>query len=185
MIFEANMSNFDLAIPIILQHEGHFSNDPHDCGGATNFGISLRWLQSIGDLDKDNNLVGDLNHDEKVDINDIKMLTREDAINLYRTYWWDKYHYEKIVDQQLANKVFDLSVNMGAMAAHRCTQRAIRAVTGKHLVEDGDLGNITLDAINCAAPILLLVAIRCEAAGFYRALNKPRYIEGWLNRAYS
>ena len=37
------MSAFELAIPIVLKHEGGFADNPADPGGATNFGISLRF----------------------------------------------------------------------------------------------------------------------------------------------
>ncbi len=179
------MSNFDTAIITVLKHEGTFVNDPDDDGGATNFGISLRWLKSIKDHDRDGFLVGDLDHDGTVDINDIKKMSKEDAIKFYRNYWWDKYGYEKIITQSLATKVFDLSVNMGSLHAHKCLQRAVRASSSIILIEDGLFGNKSFEAINSANPEVLIAAYRSEAAGFYRSLDKPKYINGWLNRAYA
>ena len=44
-------ASFEAAIPTILRHEGGFSNDPQDVGGATNFGVSLRWLKAQGLLE--------------------------------------------------------------------------------------------------------------------------------------
>lgn len=179
------MSNFDTAIVTVFKHEGLFVNDKQDPGGATNFGVSLRWLQSIGDLDGDGFLDGDFDLDGDVDIDDIKNMTKEDAYKLYRLHWWEKYQYEKINNQIIATKVFDFSVNMGSKLSHKCVQRAIRAASGTKLIDDGVLGVKSLEAINTANHNLLLVALRSEAAGFYRALNKPKYIEGWLNRAYA
>ena len=40
------MSDFNDAIPTVLRHEGGFENDVNDPGGATNFGVSLRWLKA-------------------------------------------------------------------------------------------------------------------------------------------
>lgn len=80
------MSNFDLAIQTVLSHEGSFVADPYDIGGATNYGISLRWLQSVGDIDKDSFLEGDLNKDGTVDIKDIKKIDQKQAIEFYRKY---------------------------------------------------------------------------------------------------
>lgn len=57
------MSNFDTAIITVLRHEGLFVNDSDDAGGATHYGVSLRWLKSIGDLDNDGFVDGDLDHD--------------------------------------------------------------------------------------------------------------------------
>ena len=45
------MSTFEDAIPTILRHEGGFNNDPVDAGGATNYGVSLRWLKAQGLLE--------------------------------------------------------------------------------------------------------------------------------------
>ena len=47
--------NFDEVYKIVVREiEGGFVNDPRDPGGATKFGISLRFLRSIGlDLNRD------------------------------------------------------------------------------------------------------------------------------------
>ena len=172
------MSNFDTAILTLLKHEGLFSDDPHDAGGATKYGISLRWLKSIGGVHQNQNA-------EEITIDDIKNLKQEQAIELYCIHWWNKFNYEKILDQSIATKVFVLAVNIDAPPAHRCLQRALRAASNVHLVEDGILGNKTLSAINAANPVILLASLRSEAAGYYRSLNNPRYLEGWLNRAYA
>jgi lysozyme family protein len=174
------MSNFDTAIITVLKHEGGYVNDPQDPGGATNFGISLKYLHSLGDLWSH----FDFDFDGDVDAEDIKKMTKEEAIEIYRQYWWDKNQYERILNQQIATKVFDLAVNMGSVQAHKCMQRAIRSVSGDLLVEDGILGSKSIQALNTANPNELLAAYRSEVAGFYRSLNKPKYINGWLNRAY-
>jgi lysozyme family protein len=179
------MSNFDTAIITVLRHEGLFVNDSDDAAGATNYGVSLRWLKSIGDLDNDGFIDGDFDHDGDVDVLDIKKIQPNDATKLYRQYWWDKLSYEKIANQLIATKVFDLAINMGRKSAHICLQRAIRAASDIKLLEDGILGPKSLAAINAANVEILLAALRSEAAGFYRSLNKTKYIAGWLNRAYS
>lgn len=179
------MSNFDIAIKTVLQHEGGFVNDPRDPGGATNYGVSLRWLRQLGELNAADVLVGDFDNDGDVDADDIRKMQVTDAINLYRKYWWEKYGYEKIQDQALATKTFDLAVNMGATAAHRCLQRAVRAATREVLLEDGILGPRTLSVVNNAPSLVLLAAYRSEAAAYYRLLKKPHYENGWLRRAYA
>lgn len=179
------MSDFDVAIKTILKHEGGYVNDKDDPGGATNYGVSLRFLIKTGDLDRDGFLDGDFDQDGDIDIDDIKKMSLDNAKNIYRLYWWDKYKYALINDDEVATKVFDLAVNMGATQAHKCVQRAIRAANGQTLVDDGILGNQSFAAINNCPSIVLLPAIRSEAAGFYRSLNKPKFIRGWLNRAYA
>jgi lysozyme family protein len=179
------MSLFELAIPMVLRHEGIGSSDAKDAGGPTHFGISLRFLKTLGELEQDGFLAGDVNEDGVIDEKDIRGLSRCDAIALYRTYWWDPHGYERIIVQALANKVFDLTVNMGACASHRCLQRAVRAASGTCLVEDGVLGPATLRSVNALPAESLLAAYRSEAASHYRLLHQPRFEAGWLNRAYA
>lgn len=155
------MSDFNLAILTVLKHEGEFVDNALDSGGATKFGISLSYLIQQGH--------------NKITVEDIRNLTKEDAIKIYKKDWWDRYTYSAIINQRIATKVFDLSVNMGSKQAHICLQRAIRASTGKQLNEDGMLGEKSFAAINIVNPNVLLAALRSEAAGFYRLLNKPEF----------
>jgi lysozyme family protein len=179
------MSSFALAISVVLQHEGLSSYDALDAGGPTHYGISLRFLKTLNELEDSGFLAGDINHDGVIDVQDIHDLGRKDAIALYRHYWWDPHGYERLASQELATKVFDFTVNMGSQASHRCLQRAIRAASGDCLQEDGILGPKTLAAVNSLEAPLLLAAYRAEAAGYYRSLHQPRFEKGWLNRAYA
>lgn len=178
------MSHFEAAIETVLAHEGGFTDGTGDSGGATQWGISLRWLRTLGHLDHDGEEEGDLDHDGDVDADDVRRLTRAQAIAFYRKGWWDRGGYQAIEPQALATKLLDLAVNIGATAAHRCLQRALRAV-GTLVEEDGILGPVTKAAVNAVEhPECLLAAFRSEAAGYYRALNRPEYQRGWLSRAY-
>lgn len=188
-------SRFERAVETVLDHEGGFVDHPNDPGGATSFGISLRWLRSIGLLDRDQDGCpdGDLDLDGDVDEADIRRLTRADAKRLYHIYWWERYGYGEL---QLAvgAKVFDLSVNMGPgsrtkAGAHSILQRACRAC-GHKLVEDAMIGPKTIEAVNECNGLALLAAIRSEAAGRYRELiahnsRLKAFERGWLNRAYA
>lgn len=179
------MSSFELAIPIILAHEGPFVDDPQDPGGATNFGISLRFLKGLTNRHKQLISVYDADQNGVIEQQDIRQLTRNAAINIYKTYWWDCYKYSEISDQKIATKIFDLAVNMGSKVAHICLQRALRSSIGVDFPEDGKLDSKIFHTINNAHPMVLLAALRSEAAGYYRSLKKPRFEKGWLRRAYS
>lgn len=166
----------------VLLHEGGYVDDPVDPGGATNWGISLRFLQGL-DLRE-----ADINRDGDVDAADIRALTREQAKLLYFRHFWQAGRYGELPDGP-SEKVFDLAVNMGPRQAHRLVQRALRAC-GRHVADDGVLGPISRGAITVAPPDMLLAATRSEAAGFYRSLiagnaRLARFQAGWLNRAYS
>lgn len=169
------MSTFELALPPVLRHEGGYSDNPNDPGGPTKYGISLRWLKSQG-------LHADVNGDLRVDIADIIALTPETAGGFYRVEWWDRYGYGRILDQRIATKVLDTSVNMGAPAAAKFAQVASGATA------DGVLGPESIRAINDEQPAVLLHRMQDLQALRYRELAQnpklSQFLPGWLNRAF-
>ena len=174
---------------IVLEHEGLFSNDPVDPGGATNWGISLRWLRSIGDWDGNGLPDGDIDGDGDVDVDDIRGMNRDTAVRLYFEHWWRPGRYGEIHRAELGWKVFDLSVNMGQPRGHRLFQVALQKMGTYRGKIDGAIGPKTLGAANGAVYWKVVEAFRAEAANFYLTLldQKPAremYRHGWLNRAY-
>ncbi|MFY9299182.1 MAG: glycosyl hydrolase 108 family protein [Limnochordia bacterium] len=159
---------FLVAVEVVLTHEGGYTNNPADPGGETNYGISKRSYPQL----------------------DIKALTREQAVEIYRQDWWEKYRYGDIAVLAVATKVFDLSVNMGPAQGHRILQRAVNFVSPAGLKVDGILGPKTITATNAVTePEKLLQMLRYKAAEYYYSLVKKRkeareFLLGWLNRAY-
>lgn len=158
---------FDHIINVILSNEGEYSNNSNDEGGITKFGISSRSYPDV----------------------DIANLTKVEAKNIYKRDFWNKYLYKNINNPEVAIKFFDLAVNMGHYWACILVQRALRA-SGKNVVEDGNFGPKTLNAINNVDSTDLLAALKSEAAGYYRTLaaideQDKVFLKGWLNRAYS
>lgn len=181
------MADFDKAIPLLLMHEGGYVNNPNDPGGATNYGVSLRFLQ-------DHPEAGDFDNDGKVDAEDIANMTVDDAKAIYKQFWWDAFNYGNINDQTVATKVFDLSVNMGAKRAHILLQTAIDKTFGLNLTCDGVLGPASLRVLNSITDgdqEQQLISAYCdETWAFYQRLiaNNPKlsvFQKGWKNRAYS
>lgn len=177
------MADFNRSIETVLRHEGFFSDDKSDPGGATKWGISLSYLQSLPPVQ------ADINKDGAVDTKDIRSLDLEKAKEIYKIGWWDRYHYSEIQDTRVATKVLDLSVNMGASQAHKLVQRALG------INDDGILGAQSIKAINDSNPGKLIQAISDEAMSLYVALTFKRiqtmgiteggkYLKGWLRRAY-
>lgn len=168
------MSNFNIAVQLVLQNEGGLSQDPDDSGGTTNFGISFRFLKSI-------------NVDAIED--DIIHMTQQQAIDIYKKYFWDIGHFDKIINQKVCSYIFDCAVNMGAAPTWKITQRASWAIMGyMHPLDDSLCGNETLDIINqCGS--LLLAPLRAERANHYRGIadknpNDIKFLNDWLKRAY-
>ena len=180
------MANFDEAIKKTLKHEGGYNEVKGDSGGATNYGISLRFLKSIDDnLD-----LADINNDGKVDTLDIKSLTENQAKKIYYEEFWKANKCDLIKDDAVAAKFFDMSVNMGLSQATKLLQRACNYFKIFGLTVDGKIGNKTLQAANQVNPEQLLNAMRKECQSFYIYLvdQKPiyeKFLKGWLNRAIS
>jgi lysozyme family protein len=175
------MALFDLSIPTVLRREGGFVNDPNDPGGATNYGVSLRWLKAQGLFDELVIEEGDLTHDQ---VMVIRKMTQSDAMAFYRQYWWDKYNYGAILPQMVATKILDMAVNLGAPRAHRMVQDALQNVR-----IDGILGPVSMALINGVNSLTLILDLQTLQAQFYRNLvlanpARQKFLVGWLNRAY-
>lgn len=183
-----NDGRFLRAVAHVLEHEGGFVDHPADPGGATNWGVSMRFLRGLGDADGDGWLDGDLDHDGDVDGDDIRAMTVDQARGIYWSQWWDRHDIGRF-DLPVAVKLFDLSVNMGHGQASKILQRAVAAAEGPRLADDGKIGPRTTQAVASCDARLVRVAMRSEAAGFYRGLVTARagravFLAGWLNRAY-
>lgn len=155
--------SFERAVRAALAAEGGYINDPEDPGGETNYGISRR---SYPDLD-------------------IAALTEAQAIEIYKTDWWDHYGYGRFSYQPLAEKLFSLAVNIGQQRATKLLQEAIARVgIGPVNVEsDGALGPRTILAANSAtAPEFLLGELKLGAVAYYVSLHRPKYLAGWVTR---
>ncbi len=186
--YQRGSALFLKAIDVVFKHEGYYSNDKDDPGGATKYGWSLRAAQNAGDLDLDGILDFDIDGDGDIDIEDIKALDMDDAKRLYKIHYWDLYGYEEL-PEIIAIKTFDLAVVMGARQAHKLLQRAVRSANHPQIADDGIIGSQTLKAVQSCEKSELIAALRSEAAGFFRLLvnirpRSKKYLNGWLNRAY-
>ena len=173
--------SFDEAIGFVLEHEGGCTDDPADPGGATQWGVSLRLLQELGyDVDR---------RRRRRRRPTSAALTSREAVAMFRSEWWDRYDYGSLGTQLVAEKVFDLAVNMGPAQAHRLLQRALRASRRGESARGRRARPADLDGGPAADPWATRAALRSEAAGFYRLLaaQKPSlavFLTGWLRRAY-
>lgn len=188
------MARFDPAFEIVLGHEGGYVNHAADPGGATNWGISLRYLNGRGDLDGDGVLDGDLDGDGDVDEWDVKGMTTAQAKHLYHTGFWIPNRLSEVRDQAVATKIFDMCVNMGSRQGWRIAQSGCNAAKQlrDEIIVDGMVGPDTLGAVNHYADNglidMLLINVRETQKKFYRDLvsRKPSlevFLNGWLNRA--
>ena len=179
-------AKFKKAVDKTLEHEGGYCEIKGDSGGATNYGISLRFLKGY----YPNCHLVDINNDGSVNKDDIKNLTKDDAKKIYHSQFWLKNKCDQIVDDILAAKFFDMSVNMGLSQAARILQRAVGHFKLFNIVEDGKIGAKTLQAVNQIKPDQLLCVLKKECETFYTnlATKNPelkKFLNGWLKRADS
>lgn len=170
----------------IVAREGGYVNDPDDPGGATNFGVTIHTMRRLGlDLDRD----GD------VDVNDVRRLTRNQAVDIFVRHYFDGPRINLLPDALHAT-VFDMYVNAGANAV-KILQRLLNRMRIDVTV-DGVIGPQTARAAAeayAAAPSHLVDAYGIERRNYYYALADRRPASrkyarrrdggkgGWITRA--
>lgn len=148
------IDHFDIFIERLLDHEGGYVNNPRDPGGETKWGISKRSYPHLN----------------------IKTLTREEAIEIYRKDFWQRIHGSEI-DKSVAFQALDGAVNSGIGNSVRWLQRAAS------VADDGIIGPVSLAAIKRAHPADLTLLYLAERLEFMTSLTKwPDFGRGWARR---
>lgn len=171
------MADFQAAVTLTLRNEGGFFHNPVT-GEIVNHGVTLKFVQSSG-------------YKPDADEAFIRNLSTDDASEIYKTYFWDRYHIGSINDQSLANKAFDLTVNMGPGGANHpgaltLLQAAVNACGGQCSV-DGVLGPITIGHVNALDAATLLTQYKALVAERYHQIAAGNTalagnLNGWLTR---
>lgn len=171
---------FESILKKTLTWEGGFSDDPYDRGGATKFGITIGTLRSLQeDLDKDGSIT----------IEDVRSLTLEKAVAIYKEHYFQKPKFHLLPDA-IQPVVFDMGVNHGPNRATKILQHVINQSGAAQISEDGDLGKITARAADLVYQQMghyLINALCDERQAFYNRIvannpNQAKFINGWTNR---
>lgn len=179
------MSYFEPAVEFVLRHEGGLSENPHDSGGITNGGISLRFLREV----KEESL---RRYGIFIPVTEqtIRDLTLDQIRLIYKGEFWEGNYFEEIESQTLCDYMFDMVIHHGLGTAIKLIQRATWAATftRNYIKDDGIIGPKTVGALNLFGEELLpiMVAMRAD---FCRVIvaNRPKdevFLDGWLNRCY-
>jgi len=166
--------NFENCMTFVLRHEGRFSQDPDDTGGATNYGISLRFARSIH---------LDLDGDGETTVDDIRLVTPTVATQLYREHFWSPLFCD-LIPEGVDLVLVDGAINQGVNRLARLLQRSLG------LVDDGVLGPVSQAAMGALAvhpelhqEVLLSLAWR-RAKKYSEAATVNRHGNGWYRRLF-
>lgn len=176
---------------IIIPIEGLYSNNKHDRGGETVWGIAR-------------NINADWEGWEVVDA--YKMLPdfpknlqwanlQPLAIKYYKKNYWDTLRLDEVTDQRVATELFDSAVNMGVRTAGMMLQRALNVLNRNEmdfndLEVDGVIGAKTIKAtdlqIKKSAVNLLLTLNALQGARYIEICERNNtqevFFNGWIKR---
>lgn len=202
-------------IKLTFLREGELSIDNSDTGGFTYLGIAYNKNKSFTVINEILEFVGNelikLGIIKSIDelrnlgtpkgkpisisntvLNILNSLLRKNKyenklIEYYKKQYWDVNKCDDISSQTLAEELFDFGVNAGPPTAAKILQRLV------DVKDDGNLGEMSLYAINCAICFDLFslqLNFALEKIKHYHRISKApgsenrKYIHGWLNRTY-
>lgn len=164
------MAKLENLWPFILSWEGRFADVPGDRGGATKYGVTIATWKAQG-YDKDG--------DGDIDVQDLKIITKEDAMRICRLNFWNKWKADEIKDQSIANILVDwvwVSGKHGIVIPQQML--GVKA--------DGLVGQKTLAAINdYPNQQELFNKLWKERRDFFERIGRgtqAKFLRGWLNR---
>lgn len=162
---------FLTALHEVISVEGGYNDIAQDRGGATNLGISLRFLQSVR---------------PGATAADIRRLTIDDAKALYHQYFWQAYRCGDL-PAPIDVAFFSIVVNLPPTAAVRVLQNATSRA-GVRVTVDGVLGPQTLMGAASADRTELKRRLTAELCRYYHDLimrdnSQGVFAAGWFYRA--
>lgn len=190
------MADFIQAFSLTSGHEGGYVNDPEDAGGETYRGVSRRYHRSwagwktVDEIKNQN----PANLDKALEQN---KAIQEAVADFYKQFYWDRFWGDEIPLQDIANELFDTSVNLGVHRAVKFLQEGLNLLNRNQtnyadISEDGIFGRGTLRALNAflekdKATVLLKIMNTLQGMHYIEYMRKnpaqEKYARGWLNRA--
>ena len=173
-------ADFKLAFWYVFKDEGGFVNNPHDKGGPTKYGVTLRTLASWL-------------APKTVTIEDVQNLTIEEAQALYYSRYWLVSGCDRVEAQAVAVALFDVAVWAGPHTATLYAQMALNVcleasgVSARRITEDGYVGPSTITALSRVSPEAFLKTFHglllVRTAGIIKADPTQKVFElGWTHR---
>ena len=156
------MSDFDMALAHTLIHEGGWSDNRRDPGGATMQGVTLRVYREYFGRTKSKS--------------DLRHISDGELKHIYKNGYWDLCRCDEL-PSGVDLAVFDYAVNSGP--SRSC--KALQKVVGTK--QDGLIGPITLNAVMQMRPSEIISRLIAARLGFLHRLSSWRYFgRGWTRR---
>jgi len=170
------MADFNIAVKHVLKVEGGYSDNPHDSGGKTKYGITQKTFDEY-----QRKTGGDQAPVQWIDI----FTSRQ----IYKKMYWNKARLDEFKDQKAANIVFDQCVNAGVFQAVFRVQHVLAYVGRFSVRADGIIGPKTLASINEAPKHSFCLEYIKQTQLFYTRLVQKRpkdliFISGWIRRTH-
>lgn len=184
------MASYDIAYQLLMPTEGGYSNDPADSGGETYRGISRRNFPNWPGWRLVDQYKSKTNFQSLLD----KDVTLQTLVKqFYKQEMWDYHSLDTVRYQDIANEVFDTSVNMGKKIGGTFLQRSLNVanINGKYykdLEVDGHIGSMTIKALHLhPTPRNILKALNALQGARYIEIceNNPsqeKFFNGWMKR---
>lgn len=168
------MASFSIAYAIVRRHEGGYQDNPNDSGNYNSRGQNVGTNWGINAQIYEHHLGRPPSKDDMIN------MSRDVAKAIYKRVYWDRIQGDNIINQQIANILFDGHVNHGSWGI-KMMQQALG------VVRDGVVGPITLTAINRAVPQVLFNTYKAIRRAGYIDLVRRRpkdqvFLNGWLRR---
>lgn len=161
------MAKAEILKPFILAWEGGFVNNKSDRGGATNRGITIATFRAV--------------YGQSKTVADLKALTDEQWMHVFKTIYWDKCRADEIKNQSVANLLVDFAWGSGTARAAKYIQRLVG------VTQDGNIGPKTIAAINARDAKSLFTGLKAERLAFINSIVRNNtsqmvFYKGWVNR---
>jgi lysozyme family protein len=160
----------------IIKAEGGYTNNPLDTGGETMFGITIKVARANGYLGA------------------MKDMPKAVAQKIYKDIYFVQPKFEAVynVSPAIAEELTDTGVNMGTGFAKPLLQAALNLLDKQLLVEDGDIGAKTIEALKAFlnkrgkdGEVTLLKTLNVMQGAHYIDITKNRpankeFFYGWM-----
>jgi lysozyme family protein len=150
-------------LPLLLAHEGGYTNHPRDPGGPTNFGITIYDYRKYIKPD--------------ATAADVRSMTLDEAKRIYRVRYWDAQRCDEL-PAGVDYAVFDYGVNSGIGRSGKVLRRLVNLAD-----RPGNITDDVIDAVCASDPVTLVAGICDERLRFLQSLRTwPVFGVGWRRR---